>query len=222
MTASKIEQMGEISAEGARYALLRRLAPAIRHRVVGRLHPIGLIAEALEWQMKGSAPDLVNVRDSVARINALSRSAMLSFTTHMTWLVPEDGATAMLNEAVADCLELLQTDFSLRGFSIQNEVLASDISISLNAVRHVFTAALIAITDAAPAPAKLVLSADASKKTHALLSVWIRPGGEVSDVEQSDAYRRLEWTEVQALAAAESVNIFRNADRVEMSYRILE
>ena len=50
--------------EAARYALLRRLAPAIRHSMVGWLHPVVLTAEILE-------------RTSVARVRLTDRLDLL-------------------------------------------------------------------------------------------------------------------------------------------------
>jgi hypothetical protein len=195
------------------------LAPAIRHRVVGKLHPIGLIAEALEWQMQEPAPDLKNAFESVGRINSLSRAAMNTFTSQITWLAREEGAITTVAEGIDDCLGLLHTDLELRGFAVTSEV-RSDVRVSLNALRNVLTAALIAITDSTPAPAELVLSA-AVAKNDVLLSILVETGdGEASGLEHSDSYRRIEWSDVQALAGAESVELSRSGERVEIRYSI--
>ena len=211
--------MPDSSVEAARYALLRRLAPAIRHRVVGRLHPIGLIAEALEWQAQEKAPSVQTIRDSLSKINDLARAAMLSFTSQITWLARENGATATLGEAIDDCLALLHTDFELRGFSIENEVRVPDVLISLNAVRNVLTAALIAATDSAPGPARLSLTAD-KENNLLLLSIRMSPAQEVETISSGVPYRRLSWEDVQALAAADSVRLSRRSESVEMRFAI--
>jgi len=211
--------MSEHAVEAARYALLRRLAPAIRHRVVGKLHPIGLIAEALEWQIQEAAPNLKNLRESIARVGSMSRAAMQSFTTEMTWLTHEDSASVTIAAGIEDCLALLHTDFELRGFSIKNEAKAPAVRVSMNALRNVLAAVMIAISDSAPAPAILVLAADVSG-THASISILIHPAEAVSMFETSDAYRRLEWDDVQVLAAAESVELSRRGAQVEMRYPI--
>jgi hypothetical protein len=213
--------MSEIAIEAARYALLTRLAPAIRHRVVGKLHPIGLIAEALEWQIQDAAPELKTLRESLARVSKMSRAAMQAFTSEMTWLTREEGATVTVAEGIEDCLALLHTEFELRGFSIKNEVKAPAVRVSLNAVRNVLAAAMIAISDSAPAPAILVLSADVSK-THASLTILVSPVEAVSDFETSEAHRPIAWDEVQALAGAESVELSRRGARVELRYPIYQ
>ncbi len=213
--------MSNTSVEAARYALLRRLGPAIRHRVVGKLHPIGLIAEAMEWQLQDPAQDASKLGESLNKINGLSRTAMLAFTNQITWLMREEHASATLAEGIDECVSLLHTDFELRGFSIRSEVPASGPRVSLNAIRHVLAGALIAISDAASGPARLSLIAEIADE-HVLLSILVQPIDESSDFESTDTYRRLEWSDVQALADAESVTISRHGERVDMRYSIEE
>ena len=43
-------------AEGPRYALLRRLAPAIRHDMAGSLQPISMVAAMLEKRLQKPDP----------------------------------------------------------------------------------------------------------------------------------------------------------------------
>lgn len=200
---------------------MRRLGPAIRHRVVGKLHPIGLIAEALEWQMQDPALEASRLAESIGKINGMSRTAMLCFTNQITWLVREERATATLAEGIDECLSLLHTDFELRGFSISSEVPPAGPRVSLNAIRHVLAGALIAISDAAPGPAKLTLTAEISDR-QVTLSVLIQPTDESADLDAADVYRRLEWSDVQALADAESVSISRHGERVDMRYKLEE
>ena len=213
--------MPESAVEAARYALLRRLAPAIRHRVVGRLHPIGLIAEAVEWQVQDAAPNLANVQENVAKIKSLSQTAMQSFTSQIAWLAREEGATTTIDDGIDDCLALLHTDFELRGFSIENEVRAPGVLVSLNALRNVLTAALIAVTDAAPGPAALTLTADVTGK-QIVLCIVVRPTDDDSGISNDGGYRALGWDDVNALAKAESVKITRQGERVEMRYSVMD
>ena len=144
---------------------------------------------------------------------------MLTFTSQIGWLAREGRAITTVGDGVEDCLALLHTDFELRGFSIENDVRAPDVYISLNAVRNVLTSALIAATDAAPGPAKLVLSANREKK-QLLLSILISPTADMPGITSATIYRRLEWHDVQALAQAESVNLSRHGERIEMRYSI--
>jgi len=203
--------------EAARYALLRRLAPALRHGMVGALHPVELIAEAIEQRLQAAVPDLANARENLGRIKNLSRSAVLSCTNLTSWLAPEEGAVTMLGEGIDECLALLNTDFSMRGFAVRNEAREIGVDVSRAALRNVLTASLIAAADAAPWPADLVLTAETSQE-HAVLSILVRPSDRVAGFANAAAYRNLEWSDVGALAQAESVDLLREGDRITMRY----
>ena len=62
-------------AEAARYALLRRLAPTIRHHLVGEFQPIGMIATMLDRRLQSDAPNLTHLRDNSAALDKLARSS---------------------------------------------------------------------------------------------------------------------------------------------------
>ena len=96
------------------------------------------------------------------------------FLSHSTsWLAPEEGAVTIVGEGIDECLALLKTDFSMRGFAIRNE--AREIGVDVSSAAGFCDAA---------------------------------------------AYRRLEWSDVGALAQAESVDLVRQADRVTMHYPV--
>ena len=219
MKASPAEGDSGNLVGAARYALLRRLAPALRHGMVGALHPIELIAEAIERRLQAAAPDLANARENLNRIKNLSRSAVLCCTNLTSWLAPEEGAVTMLGEGIDECLALLNTDFGMRGFAIRNEAREIGVDVSRAALRSVLTASLIAATDTAPRPADLVLTAEISQG-HAVLSILVLPVDRVAGFADAVAYRRLEWSDVGALARAESVDLLREGDRITMRYPI--
>ena len=219
MKVSPVEGDSGNLVEAARYALLRRLAPALRHGMVGALHPVELIAEAIEQRLQAAVPDLVNVRENLGRIKNLSRSAVHSCTNLTSWLAPEEGAVTMLGEGIDECLALLNTDFSMRGFAVRNEAREIGVDVSRAALRNVLTASLIAAADAAPWPADLVLTTELSQG-HAVLSILVRPADRVAGFANAAAYRRLEWSDVGALAQAESVDLLREGDRITMRYPV--
>jgi len=205
--------------EAARYALLRRLAPAIRHDMVGTLHPIGLIAEITDRRLQEPQIDLASVQENIGKIRRLSRSALASCSNLVTWLAPEAGAVSTLGEGIDECVDLLHTEFGMRGFTLENEAREIDTAVSRAALRNALTAALIAAADSGPAPADLLLAAEVSE-THALVSVVMRPADRDAPVAGDIAYRLLEWRDVEALAGAESVELSRSSDRVTLRYVI--
>ena len=219
MNASPVEDDSSNLVEAARYALLRRLAPALCHRMVGAVHPIELLAEAIERRLQSAVPDLASARENIGKIKNLSGSAVLACTHLTSWLVPDEGAVTMLGEGIDESLALLDTDFAMRGFTIRNEAREIGVDVSCAALRNVLTASLIAATDTAPQPADLVLTAELSQG-HAVLSIQVRPADRVAGFADAAAYRRLEWSDVGALAQAESVELLRQGDRVTLRYPV--
>ena len=139
-----------LRAEAACYALLRRLAPAMRHHLVVNLQPIGMIYEVLERRLQSATPDLGQVRESAAKINGFTRAAVRSCLDVITWLAPEENATSTVAEAVEECLGLLNGNLNFRGFSINNECAGVLASVSRPAVRCLLTSAMLACTDINP------------------------------------------------------------------------
>lgn len=219
MKASAVEDKSSYPVEAARYALLRRLAPALRHGMVGGLHPIELIAAAVERRLQAAVPDLANASESLGKIKNLSRSAVLCCTNLIGWLAPEEGAVTMLGEGIDECMALLKADFDMRGFAIRNEACEIGVDVSCTALRNVLTASLIAATDAASQPADLVLTADLSQG-HALVSILVRAADRDAGFADAAPYRGLEWSDVGALAQSESVHLSREGDRITMLYAL--
>jgi hypothetical protein len=221
MYAPPVEGNSASLVEAARYALLRRLAPALRHGMVGALHPIELIAEAIDRRLQAAVPDLEDAKENLGKIKNLSRSAIHSCTNLASWLAPEDGAVTMLGEGIDECLALLKTDFGMRGFEVRNEAREIGVDVSRAALRNVLTAALITASDTAPRPADLVLTAELAQG-QAVLSILVRSADGVAGFVNAAPYRRLEWSDVGALAQAESVDLLHQGDRVTMRYPVAD
>jgi len=207
-------------AEGARYALLRRLAPAMRHHLVVNLQPIGMIYEVLERRLQSPAPDLDQVRDSAARINGFTRAAVRSCLDVITWLSPEEGATSTLAEGVEECLGLLNGNLNFRGFTLTNEGGAPDATVARHAIRSVLTAALLACTDVLARPADLVLAARHSEG-RVLVSIALADAPGRSGFSNEGAYRPLLWADVQAIADAEGARVTHSPASVELSFALV-
>jgi hypothetical protein len=202
-------------AEAARYALLRRLAPSMRHHLVVNLQPIGMIYEVMERRLRAPEPDLANVHESALKINGFARAALNSCLDVVTWLAPDDSATTPVAEGVRECVGLLATSLSFRGYAIRNEVTALAGDVCRPAIRNVLTAALIHATDQAPPPADLVLKASSSA-AGLRLALLLRPTEGSEGFANEAGYRNIEWDDVQALADAEKVQIVRSGNETSM------
>ena len=139
-----------VRAEAAQYALLCRISPALRHRLVGQLHPIGLTAGLADRQLRADELNLTNVRDSIAKVQLQTREAMVSAIATLAWLTGEEAASVTLQAGVDSCVALVRTDCEMRGVAISSNIAGMDVAVSQRALRIVLTAALIAMVDMLP------------------------------------------------------------------------
>jgi hypothetical protein len=204
-------------AEAARYALLRRLAPAIRHHLVGEFQPIGMIATMLDRRLQSDAPNLMHLRDNSAALGKLARSSADTCMNLMSWLAPKTGAVTPLSSGVADCLSLLTTEFRFRGFVIVNEMAELSLAVTTTALRSVLPAALLALSDQQPGPADVVLSA-AEVPGGVALTIRRQPVERSAENSPSTEYRALTWRDVVALAQAESVGYSQSESTVQLTF----
>ena len=108
--------------EGARYALLQRLAPALQHHMMGKFQSMDMIAAMMERRLKSADPDLAGIREDCASLGSVSRIAVKSIMDLMTWIEPKAASTLKFDTGVTECLGLLSTEFRFKGFVIVNEV----------------------------------------------------------------------------------------------------
>jgi hypothetical protein len=202
--------------EAARYALLRRLAFAMRHHMVVHLQPIGMITEVMERRLQSAAPDIAQVHESMAKINGFSRAAVQSCLDVVSWLAPEPGTVVALGAGVQECVALLRSSFSFRGFTLKAEVGDASTPVARAGLRNVLPACLLALTDRAASPADIVLSAQ-SGGGGVIVSVVLTPGDGPAGFASDAPYRLLEWHEVQALADAEGIAFERAGDTVRLT-----
>jgi hypothetical protein len=204
--------VSSIAAEAARYALLRRLAPSFRHHLVVNLQPIGMICEVMDRRLRASTPDLSHVQDSAGKINGFAKAALNSCVDVVGWLSPDDAATIAVHEAVRESAALLATSLSFRGYALRNEVPELPGVVRRSGIRMALAAVLLHCTDHLPAPGDLGLTAEAQADA-ALVRVELRETDGDNNFRGEANYRKLEWTDVEAVAAAEGVQVTREGPR---------
>ena len=218
-------QLNERLAEAARYALLRRLAPAIRHDMAGALQPISMMAAMLEKRMQKPAPDLAALGSNSAAISALSRESAAACMELMTWLAPKEDKPVAVGEGVADCIGLVMTELSFRGFTLVNQTTGIEARVAKSALRNVFMAALVALTDASDNPASLTLSAvvepAAADQQWVVLSLQIEKTEGEPSPGAPHAYRPLQWEDVEMLALSEQVELSHTPASAQLRCRIV-
>lgn len=217
-----LETTTERLAEAARYALLRRLAPAIRHDMAGALQPISMVAVLLEKRLQKPAPDLAVIGKNVHDINTLAREASSACMQLMTWLAPKQDAPVAIHEGVQEAIALVATELSFQGVNLVNDTASAAATLPVSVLRGLFMASLLALTDTHPGPATVVLGAEVDAG-HTVLSLT-RTAAAATDEGNDEsmaapaAYRALDWDDVRALAAVSSAKLLLGSDRVELRF----
>lgn len=203
------DQLPSAEAEAARYALMRRLAPSMRHHLVVNLQPIGMIYEVMERRLRAAQPDLVHVHDSAAKINGFARAALTSCIDVVGWLSPDEAVGTGVEEAVRECAGLLATSLSFRGYALRNEAGPVHGQVRRSAVRNLLTGVLIHTTDHLEPPAGLVITARAEPEG-AVVHVGVRATDGDHGFTAEAGYRKLQWHDLQAMAAADGARLQRD------------
>lgn len=204
-------------AEAARYALLRRLAPAMRHHLVVNLQPIAMVNEVMDRRLRASEPDLAQVHAGAHRIHAFAKAALHSCLDVVTWLAPDEPTATGAEQGVGECVGLLATSLAFAGYALRTELQPCDGQVSQCAVRHVLTAALVHCADACAPPGQLRVAGVPRAEG---LQLTLEVGGDNSQDRPAvlPAYRPLTWTDLQALAAAEDVSIARTPHGMRLTF----
>jgi C4-dicarboxylate-specific signal transduction histidine kinase len=203
-------------AEAARYSVLRRLAPALKHDMVVNLQAVAMMAEVLNARLERGLTNPNELQKSVSKINRLAREAVMTCLDVAAWIEPGEDEGIRLREGVDECVALLAGNFNFRGFSISNDVPDVEFEVSREALRNLLSASLITLTDASSTPAEVLVTAEV---TAGFAVLTVRCEARASDPDAMPfavSYRQLDWPDVQALAVAESVELFRTADQIVM------
>lgn len=206
-------------AESARYALLRRLAPALRHNMAGALQPLNMMSILLEKRLKSPSPDLVAVAKNSSQLGKASSEASKACMDVVTWLAPGSSDFASVTQAIEDATKLVATELSFKGLTIVHHPAELPVELSRSLTRSVFMAALMALTDAAVAPAQVVIRATLDAGALVLsLSLEPAPGEPFSASGSEPPYRQLDWDDVRVLADVESVQLSHTASHAALRF----
>lgn len=203
-------------AEAARYGVLRRLGPVLKHDMVVNLQAISMMAEVLNARLERGSPDPAEFQANISKLNRLARDAVASCLKVSTWFEPGEEQGVRLATGVDESLALLASNFNFRGFEVTKEVTDADFQVWRVALRNLLVASLITLTDAASGPCRVHVKA-AVANNMAEISVHVSPRADAADALSFEPnYRHLEWADLQALATAESIELIRGADQILM------
>lgn len=215
-TPATTAKRSRAGAEAARYGVLRRLGPALKHDMVVDLQAIAMLVEVLNARLDRGAPDPADFQESIAKLNRLARSAVANCLKVAAWIEPGEDEGIKLGDGIAECLQLLASNFNFRGFLVEVQSVDTPLQVSRVVLRNLLIASLITLTDAAGGPCRVQVQGDVEGST-AVIGVRISPREDDYDgLPYEPTYRQLDWADVQALASAEGVELDRGTDHITL------
>lgn len=201
-------------ARAAQHDILRRLTPPLRHDMVVHLQSLGMMAEALSARMERGAVAADDLGGPVSKLNRLSRQAVARCLEVCTWMEPSEDDNARLAEGVTEVVRLLSTSLNFRGFDLRTDLGEGELEVSRSALRYLLAAAILTLTDAAPAPGEVSVRTEQSS-SHGVIAVEYHPQPEGTFTQLHEPGEApLSWIEVQALAAQHGVELLRNGQAI--------
>jgi hypothetical protein len=222
-----------LRAEAARYALLRRLSPALRHEAAAPLQPIAMAASVLEKRLAACEPALLPLRDCVQRLVRYAREAARGGLDLVAWLEPEGAVPAgrdappaqrPLGALVEDAFALLATPLGFEGFTLEAPLSAAEAARVMPAapLRLLLPAGLLWLSDQPGPPGPLVLATEI-RAGQSVLRMTRSEGPspkEKADSLREPAYRRLGLAELQVLARSEGLDLRRQREGPQLTLEL--
>jgi hypothetical protein len=203
--------------DAIRYAVLRKLAPGLRHALMGELQAIELSA-VLAARMLRAGADLAEVRDNVTHIPHQCAAAVKTGRSVIELLRPEEGMTALVSEGIGQCLKLAGEDWFLRGIEVTTDLPQADVHISKGALQELVVTALLVLSDMYDQPADLHVVV---RQVGDRVDVVVRAcaAERVASVPALGQYRKLVWADLKLLAHAHGVPCVCEGDTASLQFQ---
>jgi hypothetical protein len=204
------------SADAARYGILRRLGPALKHDLVINLQGVSILAEIISTRIEKGGGQAEGIQSDIDKMNRLARSAIGACLVVAGWMDTADDEGIAVHEGIRESIKLLENSLGFAGFSIRNETPESDLQVSRVVIRNLVSACLIILADTADEPCALLVKTQvqAASATVRISRGESTPGAGVAGFELSA--RRVQWRDVQSLAQVEGVEIVRDENSIEL------
>ena len=199
-------------AEAARFAVLSRVAPMLRHDMAGALQPLGMVAMVMQRRVQAPEPDLPAIAKNAASIAILTKEAAAGCIDAISWLALREDPCVSLRRGVEDVLKVLLVELSRCGLEAVNDVAENAASAPQDYFRTVLAGALLAFCDEGTGGGRLHIGTHAGQARLVLRLVAAETSVETAGTRP----RCIEWRDVQAIAASLGTTLARSEDGVTL------
>lgn len=195
--------MNAYRADAIRYAVLRKIAPGLRHVMMGELQSIQLAADLATRLLRPGA-DIAKARDNVVQIPAQCAIAVNTCRAVIAWMRPEEDATIAIGDGLARSIKVATDDWFLRGLELRSDVEDASARVRPDALQELVVTALLVLADRFAQPADLQVSARASER-YVDVTLNGKTAARAASFPPASQYRLLAWTDLAVLAAVHDV-----------------
>ncbi len=215
------EPLGQ-AAEAARYALLRRLAPALKHDLVVHLQSVTMMSEVVGARLEREADLPPQLREQVSRLHHLARDAVASSLRVTHWLTPPDDEGMALSDCIAQTLDLIRNPLGFRGFSLSHRIEGQALEVARTQLQPVLAGAILHLSDRVPPPRTIAIDTHADHD-QAQVKVYLTDPPEgaqeagLSSTAVETGYRGLLAGDLQALGEASGLTLTQHGESVTLT-----
>ncbi|MEO8565202.1 MAG: hypothetical protein ABI541_02375 [Betaproteobacteria bacterium] len=187
-------------ADAIRYAVLRKLASAIRHSLMGDLQTIQFSAE-LAARMIDSGAGGPKLDECIKMLPEQTRAAVNSCRAMIEWLRPDEKAATAVDETLRQCLKVAGDDWSLRGIEASTDIRSGGVMVSKPMLRELLVTSLLTLVDTHPGPIDIAIVAEANGD-EVVVSLSARQAGRKTQFPPMTLYRALTYDDVMTIGNA--------------------
>ena len=202
-------------AEAARYAVLERLMPILRHDVAGAMQAPRMMLMVMQKRLQAPQPDLQAIAQNVATIGTLTQQATLRCMAALAWMAPSDDINIALRSSVDKAAAWLAMELSGHALVLVNGIQDEAVTAPQTFFRSIFLGALLAFCDQHAGGGNLQITykpaaAGSGLSGQLQLLLLADTGGKLPVVQGTTPKLRLiGWSDVQAMAQSSGVHMAR-------------
>ena len=205
------------AADAVRYAIVKRLAPGLRHALMGDLQAVQMSAQLAARLVPVSAADPTRLIEKLNALPRLCAELLLSSNAIFAWLHPDPHATTTVAEGVKQCTELFAEDRLLREIVIVGDLQVPEARVPEAAFRELGMVALLMLADAGAATIDIDIVAQA-QAGDLVVTLRTRPADREPTIASPDGHRAFAWRDVEVLADAHHVASSREANGMSLRF----
>jgi hypothetical protein len=191
--------------DAVRYVVLRKLAPALRHAMMGELQTVEFTADLCAAMLR-KGHDTAVVLEQLEKLAAQTRAAAARCRGVTDLLRPAESSTLALGEVVRNSIKLAGADWSLRGVTATLHASDETASVLVPAMPgwELIVTSLLALVDVHASALDIVISAELRGDAVAV-RIEVATPKRAGSVPLTQPREMLNWDDVTAIAGVHGV-----------------